>query len=334
MQKTLSIINLTAIRENTQKVLKMLNGKKLYAVVKADAYGHGALQVAQAIQDLVQGFCVAICDEGASLRIGGITKPILVFAPPLGNDDIYRAQMYNLTLTVNSKYTARLIKNLNCHIKINTGMNRYGCNNSDLYEIMNILQPEQIQGVYSHLYCAQSKKISLAQLKIFNDAVEKVKAKNPKAIAHIAASGGIISGGGYLCDCARCGIMLYGYTPAGFKKQDLTPALKVYAPLSQVTSKVGGGAGYNIIHKNYKKLLTVRAGYADGFIRKVPLGIKNLCMDAYVAKNNNVSGAITYMGQTYLPVLTDAEDYAKRCGTISYEVLCRATSRSLKIYER
>ena len=83
MQKTLSVINLRAIRANAEKIRRGLNGKKFFAVVKADAYGHGAEAVSRSIEDLADGFCVALAEEGAALRIAGISKPILVFTPPL-----------------------------------------------------------------------------------------------------------------------------------------------------------------------------------------------------------------------------------------------------------
>jgi alanine racemase len=334
MQKTLSKVYLSNIRNNAQKVLSLANNKKLFAVVKANAYGLGAEQVSLAIEDLVYGFCVAIVDEGAQLRIAGITKPILVLTPPLNADDIQKAEMYNLTLTVNSLRTARLCKGISCHIKVNTGMNRYGCNLAELGEIIKELNALQVLGVYSHLYCPNDKDKSYEQLRLFNHAKDIVKDKCPNALCHIAASGGILLGNDFLFDCVRCGLMLYGYTPQGFKKQNLSPALKVYAPLVQVTNIVGGGVGYNVARKKYKRLFTVRAGYADGFERGISLGEKNLCMDAFVAKNGGFSCAIKYNNQIYLPVMTDAEAYAKRCNSIPYEVLCRVTARSLKIYER
>jgi alanine racemase len=349
MQKTLSKISLSAIRQNTLKVLSYLHGKKLYAVVKADAYGHGAVEVSSAIEDIVDGFCVAIIDEGVALRICGITKPILVLAPPLSKDDILKAEMYNLTVTVNSRDTAERVGDLPCHIKINTGMNRYGCNINELDDILNALTSSQIRGVYSHLYAPYDDKISRIQLDVFKIAESKVKEKNKNAIAHIAASGGILKGGDTLCDCARCGIMLYGYTPEGFEmqgqtyglKQELIPALKVYAPLVQQTAVFGEGAGYNKLTKKCDSLCTYRLGYADGFLRGVPLGVGNLCMDAFVAEkdafnaqNGGHKDKITYNGQTFICVLDDAAAYARIAHTISYEVLCKVTARSLKIYER
>ncbi len=122
----------------------------------------------------------------------------------------------------------------------------------------------------------------------------------------------------------RCGLLLYGYAPSGFKAEGLTPALKVYARLSAETDPTGGGVGYNLADERYEKLFTYRLGYADGFARTIPLGEKSLCMDAFISKER----------RELYPVFTNADDYAARLGTISYEVLCSVTRRSERVYER
>lgn len=324
MQKTLSVVNLRAIRHNALKVRSVLDGRFFYAVVKADAYGHGAEETARYIEDIVDGFCVAIIEEGIALRIAGITKPVLVLAPPLDLDDVARAEFYSLELTVNSLQTARLIGNARCHIKVNTGMNRFGAPISDLPCILNALSAEQIAGVYSHMYASNDTAASIKQLNMFEHAEKLVRAKQPDVCAHFAASGGILRGGRYLKDGVRCGILLYGYAPQGFKKSGFVPALSVYARRVQTTRFIGGGVGYNVADKNYKTLTTFRLGYADGFFRTVPLGEKTLCMDAFIREDG---GELTC-------VMNDADEYARRGGTISYEVLTSVTRRSEKVYIR
>ena len=118
MQKTLSVIDLCAVRHNALKVRSLIGGRKFYAVVKADAYGHGAEEVSRAIEDLADGFCVAIADEGVALRVAGISKPIMVFTPPLDSADADRCKSYSLEMTVNSKATAKLVGGSPCHIKV------------------------------------------------------------------------------------------------------------------------------------------------------------------------------------------------------------------------
>jgi alanine racemase len=318
MQKTLSVIRLGAVQNNVSTIKTLAKGKSIFAVVKANAYGHGALPVAHAVQNLVDGFCVAIIEEGIALRVGGIQKPILVFTPPLTQDDAERMAFYGLTATVASEQTAILAKRLFCHIKVNTGMNRYGCRVDDLPRILLRLQPEQIGGVYSHLYRPTDEQTNVRQLAIFNQAEKLVKDVAPHAVAHLAASGGILAGDAYLKDAVRPGILLYGYAPDGRKIRGICPALTVYARRTQTTTCVGEGAGYGTLPQGTQNLATYRLGYADGFERGTPLGVGNLCMDAFVGEDKG----------ELIPVLTDTDDYAARAGTISYEVLCRVTARS------
>lgn len=323
MQKTVSVIDLHAIRANAHKIKELAGKSKFYAVVKADAYGHGAEEVSRCIEDIADGFCVAIIEEGIALRIAGISKPILVFTPPLDGYDVERAKAYNLTVTVNSVETANLCKPLPCHIKVNTGMNRMGCGIYELTEIMKVLDTEDIEGVYSHLYAPHDTAACAAQLALFERAARFVKTYKSGAVAHLSASGGLLRGGRYLFDGVRAGILLYGYLPYGFNG-DFKPALKVYARRAQVTEFIGGGVGYNRADKRYKKLGVYRCGYADGFLRGVPLGEKTLCMDSFISQKSD----------DFICVLDNADEYAKRCGTISYEVLTNVTHRSERVYIR
>lgn len=322
MQKTLAVVNLNNLKRNANFVKNILGDKKFFAVVKADGYGHGGARVALAIESVVDGFCVAITDEGVALRLAGVSKPVLVLTPPLGQDDIIRAKFYNLTLTVNSLDTAKLIGDCPCHIKVNTGMNRLGCSLEQLPQVLKALNKEQIEGVYSHLYSPANLAASERQLKLFNRAEELVKGVKLNTCAHLAASGGILSGKKFLKDGARVGILLYGYPPEGFSA-DVKPVLKVYARRTQITKFIGGGVGYSPAKKNYENLSTYRLGYADGFSRTTPLGINNLCMDAFLKEG----------GTDMEAVLSNAATYAARCGTIIYEVLCAATRRAEIIYE-
>ena len=323
MQRTLSVIDLRAIRSNAEKIRSLAENAKFFAVVKADAYGHGAEEVSRCIEDLADGFCVAIMEEGIALRVAGIVKPILVFTPPLDNYDASRAREYNLSVTVNSIETAYLAKKNSCHIKVNTGMNRMGCAIGALPEILKTVKCENIEGVYSHLYAPHDTAACAAQFALFERAARFIKTYKPTACAHLSASGGLLRGGRYLFDGVRAGILLYGYAPYGFKTE-VTPALKVYARKVQTTEFVGGGIGYSRADVRYKDLSVYRCGYADGFLRGVPLGEKGLCMDSFISKSDD----------KYLCVMDNADEYAKRCQTISYEVLTSVTKRSERLYKR
>ncbi len=324
MQKTLSVINLSAISKNIKFLRRRAGSAKFYAVVKADAYGHGAERVSLHIQPQVDGFCVALTEEGAALRIAGVTKPVLVLTPLTSADDALAAAFYNLSVTVNGLASARLCAGLSCHIKVNTGMNRYGCNIGELSVVLSTLASvgARVDGVYSHLYCPAEAREREAQLALFEEAERLVKAAYTRAVCHISASGGTLLGVKFIKEAVRCGISMYGYAPQGFSREGLSPALKVYARRIQKTDVCGRGAGYMVATKNYASLSAYRLGYADGFARTVPLGEGNLCMDAFVSEEDG----------EFIEVLSDADEYAARCGTISYEVLCSVTRRSERVY--
>lgn len=322
MQKTLSVISISALRANAEAVRRRIGNAFFYAVVKADGYGHGACEVARAVEDIADGYCVALVDEGVELRVNGVSKPVLVLAPPLDCDDAEKLKYYNLTPTVTDIRSAELVRGMPCHVAINTGMNRYGCFGRELDGVLSRLPEGSVEGVYSHLYAAENDAESSAQLTAFKEAVQTVKSHSGDAFAHLSASGGILRGGEYIMDGVRCGLMLYGYAPNGFSAEGLTPALKVYARLARETQVTGGGVGYNIADKKYSRLYTYRLGYADGFLRGVPLGEKTLCMDAFVSTER----------YAFFPVFTNADEYAKRCGSISYEALVSVTARSERVY--
>lgn len=331
MHKTLSVIDLSAIEHNSVKVREMIGSRFFWAVVKADAYGHGAVEVSRRIENIVDGFCVAIVDEGVQLRVCGITKPILVFAPPLDTDDAERMRRYNLIATVTDAHSAHLARGCLYHIAVNTGMNRYGSFGKGLEDTLKNCDLSGLVGAYSHMYFAEDSIRCQNQLAYFKQALRLIYARvggtcdegaGNKIQAHLSASGGILRGEEYLLDGVRCGIMLYGYTPHGFKAEGLTPALKVYARRACETEFLGDGVGYGIADRKYDRLYTYRLGYADGFFRNVPLGEKTLCMDAFISCEN----------VPLLPVFTDANGYAERAGTISYEVLCAVTARSERVY--
>lgn len=324
MQKTVAVINLKNLADNARFVRRKIGKRKLFAVVKADGYGHGGAEIALALESLVDGFCVAITDEGAALRLAGVTKPVLVLTPPLGEDDVLRARFYDLTLTVNSPETAKIVQDLPCHIKVNTGMNRFGCGLNELNEILKILSPEQITGVYSHMYDPADASASLKQLRLFEAAEREVKKVNGSAVAHFAASGGILASGAginYLKDGVRCGILLYGYPPEGFSA-DVKPVMKIYARLAQKTAFIGGGIGYMKAVKEYKNLSVYRLGYADGFSRGANFSESPLCMDSFISAS----------GENLKLVFDDAAAYAKERGTIPYEALCSVTKRAERVY--
>ena len=346
MQKVRAVINVNSIQNNA-KTFKRQTKKPLYAVVKSNAYGHGAEVVTASLAHIVDGFAVALISEGLAIRTAACGKEILVFTPPITDEELYALAINGFTATIPDLWTAKRAQAvcakwqlpLRVHLKVNTGMNRYGMNNSMLGKVCKLLHGDKfvrVEGVYSHLYtCA--KEVANGQRDLFFRAERIVKKHYPQAKAHLSATYGCLLGEDFSFDAARVGIGLYGYLPAGLGDREkaiadglgLQKAMAVYAVAVAVRRASYGGAGYGnpcITKREY--LSVVRAGYADGFLRQKPNGLlgekarsQALCMDAYITSERLARGKEVLL-------LSDAEKIAAATNTICYEVLCAATRRA------
>ena len=215
--RNIAEINLENLYRNAAEVKKRLpENVRFCAVVKADAYGHGAAECAAKIYKLADCFAVALVEEGVTLRQSGIDKDVLILIP-VTKEEIAVAVRNNFTLSVQSVSDVKLIekecrkqkRRVKVHVAVNSGMNRLGANLDEIDEIVNELKKCKYlfaEGVFSHYACPENGKRRKAALKIFNMAAEKVKKINPAAIKHISASGGFLKGD-YL-DMVRIGILL------------------------------------------------------------------------------------------------------------------------------
>lgn len=327
MHNAIAVISCQNIKENARRMCARVK-VPLYAVVKDDAYGHGAEQTAHALAGIASGFCVASVSEGAALRVSGIEGDILVLSPPVTHAEAERAARYRLTLTLSSLAVLRLIESaspVRVHIAVNTGMNRYGFRPEQLDMVCRRVRAE-VTGVYSHLYAPEDGEAAFRQLALFQRAVKTVRAYFPNAMCHLAATGGALLGGEFAFDAVRCGIALYGYLPKGFEGAiRLKPAMRVYAPVAQNTRFAGGGVGYRRAERQYSALYTLRAGYGDGFFR-CGGDIPPLCMDAQLREGRARFGSMRL-------IMKDAAAYAAAHGTTAYEVLTRIGAGTERIYE-
>ncbi len=332
------VINLITIRENARKIRQKLEPNcKFCAVVKADAYGHGAIEVASAIYSVVDCYAVALLEEGKQLRLGGIDKDILVLIPPF-RSDIEDIVKLSLTATVDDFKTLRLLdeegkrqgKIVKVHIKYNTGMNRNGVDGIDnlkrLLGVAKSLKHVEIEGLYSHFGAVENKRIREYALKEFLLANKVLKGYNNRAISHISASGGFLVGGMNF-DMVRIGLLLYGYIPNGIKTDfAVTPALELEVPVVKVR-KVDARQrvcyGTKQIKKS-KKISLIRLGYADGLERRRIKGqVSSRCMDLTAIEGDY---------KTYK--IENVKDLAKKYKTIPYEILTKIAIRADKKYKR
>ena len=334
-------IDLYLLQRNAKAIkLALLDKVKFIAVVKADGYGHGAEEVANAIYSIVDGYAVALVDEGISLRQAGIDKSILLLIPP-DDFDIEKVVRYDLTVSFLSLLQLKKInavaKRLGVKAKValavNTGMNRLGFSFDELPKILDELsrlKHVELTETFSHYYKPEDEEIRNSQTKIFKEVERLVKEKFPKAIAHISASGGTLNREYF--DAVRVGIMLYGYYPYEVKNPSIKvkPIMSVYAPVvkNRALEKNSPIMYGDFLTKEDIKASIIRFGYADGLPRKSVYGqLNNRCMDLTAVKNDTKN--------KYFCILRkNAHEISKKYGTISYEVLTSISKRAKRIYKR
>lgn len=322
MQSPVAVVSLSAIVRNA-RLLKRRAGAALIAVVKNDGYGHGAAAVAHALSGEAAMFAVATVDEGAALRCAGILSDILVLTPPSCMEEGLRAEAYGLILAAGSMRSLAFCRG-RVHLAVNTGMNRYGFAPQETGRACAEARSRglRVEGVFSHYYAAADACARGAQNAVFEGCAARVRQHFPRAVRHIAATGGIAAGGA-LYDAVRPGLGLYGYGAEG-----VLPAMKVYAEVLHGTERVGGGAGYARAPRGAARLYTLGVGYGDGFFRGEGLcGTGPLCMNACVRQGDAAVGE-------RVCVLENAAAYAEKCGTTAYEALVGIGKGMRKVYER
>lgn len=331
-----AIIDLEILRKNALAVKAKLNGAtKLNAVVKADAYGHGASVVANALYKIAHSFSVATVEEGILLRLSGIDKQILVLLPTWA-EDFGKAVYHNLTLTLDSIKSAYWLEK-ECekqnrkalvHIKFNSGMNRAGVDNlKDLNTLACFINNSKwvmLDGMFSHFACPENKKQLKSAQNKFLLANNLIKGYNIRANCHISASGGFLKG--VFGDWVRIGLLLYGYKPFDSEFCAVNPIMKVYAPVIKTRKLSSGDRALYGLKKTEGDLdiSLIRYGYADGLMRREIDGqFNNRCMDISAVLGNK---------QGLFPVMENADVLAKQYKTISYEILTKCALKAQKIY--
>jgi len=337
------------IRNNAKEFLALTKGR-LCAVVKANAYGHGAEAVVTALGDVVDCFAVAIIEEALAIRAAACGKEILVLTPPIDEEEAYFLAVNGFTASVGDLRTANLLARvcetyrlpLNVHLKVNTGMNRYGMNAQTLGKVCKFLQCNpyvRVRGIYSHL-CECSLARAEKQRALFMRMLSIGKRYFSDFIAHLGGTYAALLGEKYTFDMCRIGLGLYGYLPcAATLKTGVTvvPTLQkgmtVYAKAVTKRKMSGGSLGYGAEVQTKGFVTVCRYGYADGILRRQNNGVdgwkmqaNTLCMDACIRMGEISRGQ-------WFPILTDAEKTAAMTETIPYEVLCAATRRAEFLYD-
>lgn len=362
-------INLDNIEHNIREINRVKNkGSRVLAVVKANAYGHGSVQIARKLKsEGVDFFAVSSIYEAVELRENGIDDDILIlgYTP---KDHVSKALKYDVMMTIYSAEFARDVAALckemgvkgKAHIKIDTGMGRLGFQISEksVKEIVEINGFEELEicGFFSHFATADEldKSFSQEQFDKFNEFLDRlsrngVKVKN----RHISNSAGIIDLPQYNLDIIRPGIMLYGYYPSGDVLKEKISLKKVMTLKTSVSNikyieeRETVGYGRKFIANKKTKIATIPIGYADGFSRllsnkiEVNIGksrvklVGNVCMDQSFldcteCDSLNIGDEVVIFGEG--ENLNSAEDLAAAIGTISYEVLCMVGRRIPRVF--
>ena len=342
-------VNLNNIEENVKKIISQYNQYKYYfGVVKADCYGHNDLEV---VKRIIKGGCnylaVATLDEALQIRKEIKDIPILC----LGIMPCKYIKEYvenNITMTISSLEQLNEIvdfEGLKVHIKINTGMNRLGINNSnELMKVYNKLKTEnvEIEGVYTHIYNAENEQDYNMQIRKFENLIKFIDIQKIPII-HISASEAMVNyPKATSANGCRLGIIMYGFTHN--KQLGLKSTFALNSEVIQINKlKAGDSLGYNGAYKPTIDTLiaVIPIGYADGIIRKntgrnVYINDKeykivgNVCMDMLFVE---IDDTVKIHDKVVLLKNVDhIESVAKHLETIPYEVLCSIGKRVPRKY--
>ncbi|MFN2340177.1 MAG: alanine racemase [Halanaerobium sp.] len=361
-------IDLSALENNYNFIRKKINKKtKIAAVVKANAYGHGAVRVAKKLSELgVEYFCVGSPDEGIELRRAGIIEPILVLAEVLKSqyDDIIKADLIQTaasreTLKALNQAGARAEKKIRVHLKVDTGMGRIGFFLEELLEVYKLaleLKNIKIEGLFSHLARAdeEDKEFSYLQLQRFKSALNKIRTAGFKLpLLHIANSAAVIDLDDTSLDLVRPGIMLYGLLPSADLKEDadLKSLLSFKTKIVQIRELAADSAvSYGSTYKTdeSERLAVLPIGYKDGYPRllsnqgevlikgkRAPIRGR-VCMGQTIVSVDQIENAavgdeVVLIGKQGSEEIS-AFEIAELCGTINYEIVCNLNERLEKIY--
>jgi alanine racemase len=365
IRATWAEISLPRLEANLAAIRRKVTPAKVMLVVKANAYGHGLVEVAKALAGKSDYIGVAVLEEGILLRELGISAPIIV----LGG--IWREQIpgylhYDLTLTASSVERLEQINasaglmgvTAKVHLKIDTGMERIGIH----YYSAHLLQEAalkcahvEVEGIFSHFANADSNDLAHARLQLerFNEALRFYERRSlPLPMRHIANSAAVLQLPESYLDMVRPGIMLYGVypSPAAPHTVEVKPALAwksrvVYFKVVKPGHGVSYGSTWQSDHN--VRIVTIPVGYGDGYLRSMSnraqvilrgskysqVGI--ICMDQLMV---NIEWDSAYNGDEVIllgetdGVRITAEDMAEWAGTIPYEILTNINTRVPRVY--
>lgn len=347
-------IDLNRLVQNYRFVQKTVSPKQVIPVIKADAYGHGAIDVMKAlIEEGVTLFAVSLLEEALVLR--QVSKDVgLLLLGPILEDQIEICHKHHIQFTIYDLSLADKViqfpHTLEIHIKVDTGMHRYGLEQpSDIIVLMEKLKetPHKVVGIYTHFATANEQdELFFRQI----EAMEKVMDCLPYKpdMIHVSNSSASLryEKNIHWTTHVRLGISLYGLS-LDKGQEGLKPVMTLKSKIVEIkTLKIGETVGYGATYKAYKqeeRIAVIPIGYADGWIRRNKTGyveinhklyrmVGIICMDAcFIKVDENVKcgdEVILFGG------LISIDDVAKRLSTISYEVVCQMSKRIPRVIKK
>ena len=362
-------VDLKAIGHNIAEVRKNVgSGVKICAVIKADAYGHGAVAVGRYLESAVDYFAVATVDEAIELREAGIRLPVIIlsYVSPSRYDEVVQ---YDVTQTVYTLETAVLLaraaeaqgRTAKVHVALDTGMSRIGfaVNERSADEIQQIseLAHLELEGMFTHFSCADmvDKSYSRMQMERYDSMCDMLDKRNVVIpVKHICNSAGIMEFDSHRFQMVRSGIITYGLYPSEEVDKsalDLIPAMSFRSHVVNVhTAPAGMGVSYGatFVTRKPTRIATVSVGYADGYPRALsnkgrvlihgqfaPV-LGRVCMDQIMVDvshidNVQIEDVVTLFGRdgdNYIPV----EEPAGLSASFNYEFVCNLSRRVTRVY--
>lgn len=352
-------IDCAALHHNVRQLKTLLMPyTQLMAVVKADAYGHGAIVVARTALDAgAGGLCVATLQEGIQLREAGIEAPILLLGATNTSEQVRAIAHWQLQPTICTPQQALMFSDalselkiaLPVHLKLDTGMSRLGTpwqEATPFAQLVRRLPYLKIESIYSHLATADSPDPTVMKLQHqrFEDAIAQLcEAGVEPPRLHLANSAATLANPALHYDMVRVGLALYGLYPAQHlcRTVDLKPVMQVKARVTQVKiipPGTGVSYGYQFIADRELRLAVVGIGYADGVPRhlsnkmtvlirgqQVPqigaITMDQLMLDVSTIPDLQAGEVVTLIGRDGEASIS-ADDWAQTLGTISWEILC------------
>lgn len=362
LRPTWAEIDLCAYERNLQKIRSKVGTEvKILALLKANAYGHGALELGLFAQEkgLCDFFGVASVEEGISLRQGGVTLPILVLGSLYPFEAFEYAIDYDLSVTIASLAAAKSIKEIarkkgkkaRCHVKQDSGMNRIGTRRSRVMAVLEELDKDpfiELEGLFTHLSSVDTDPAyTEEQVGYFRDTMTNVRLqKIPVALCHMAASPAIEARPDCYCDMVRAGHASFGLT-AGYEPILSFKSRIVFKKEVSASSSISYNRSF--ITPRPMKIATIPVGYGDGYLRSLTgqaevlihgkrcLVLGNITMDMCMVDISDVDAQVgdevVLIGKQGAEEITAAE-LARKAGTIDYEITTLLTARVPRIYKK